>query len=604
MGRTKTTLLIAAMSIGGLAWWLCADQPSRSATAPTTSSCRDARFALDYEAHHTAMMPGTGGAGQASFDARSEIKAVVSQRCLDGSAPGHRLVWSLEDVSSASVELSGQPLHGDASNTIAALEGAHAVIDVGGDGLVTGIAFSEDAPPVFVSFARAVVGETQLPRADHGERVHQDSQQGRSVLAVEREGDELRTTKLSYHELSFVSSLPGQPVVDQDVDHFLRATLDGGGHAEAIVASETLSARAGAIGIDATWSIEMYRLDEAPPAVEDAERFAAFGRRYRLSERPSADETQRTMMERKAAGLTWTDMEGYVRGVTGDERGDAFFATLMRMHALLETKPELVWSLAGLAEDATLSSASRSFVVDLLTDARAADAQPALLATLDASREAEGYTRHVQNLAFVHQPREETARFAVREMQEGTGDVSVAAAHAVGGVVGHLEEAGEPALARELNAELLAELRGATDPDVRARLLHAVANARLVDNLPVVVDALKDDHWRVRASAIRAAARTPNELATDAIARQLGDRSASVERAALVALGDFDDTLIGEALVDRVLEVRHPSSVRPALALLDRLPGAQARSQALTNLVQITNDPALQSEILSRLSAG
>lgn len=276
-------------------------------------------------------------------------------------------------------------------------------------------------------------------------------------------------------------------------------------------------------------------------------------------------------LETRAAPLSSVSLAQAVATYAGG--GGPETAELMwRGTARLALDPALAPQLGRVATAADSPLPRRELALDLLAHTPADHAQAALREALPALRDDPGYPMFLSRLAFVAAPDAATAEVALADLAD-PGPTGDAAAHVVGSLVAHADEAGDTALGDTLLVALRAEIPRRPDA-----ALAGLGNAGRLSELPTVLAASSGPNRRAAALALRA---WHGASVRDALVRLAADDDAAVQRAALTAL-----------------EGRDLTADLPALA---EVPLASANLQLVATLVAPHADDAHAREILTGL---
>jgi hypothetical protein len=517
---------------------------ARTSTARSRAALRldfapgvEYRYDLSWQSRQDAKL-GTGdadrGAGlKGSVDLRGQLLIRTEQAHVDGWLLGFRF----RDLGVANVELQGRSLVDERD----LLTRSEALVSMAKDGSIGEVKFVEDAPEVWKQLTLALLRELEFRVVAEGSERGPFRREtigpfgfsrAQFSLSGERQVARVRETYTTLNVLPGSHAKPG--ALGVKLDSYASLQLRREGPWQSLRDLETLAVNSpdDAASVYAQVSLSLEYVGESKPA-RAASPVAAVDRR-KPGEVQLSNAAERFTLERKAAGLTRVELlEGLSAGSVPDLN-----RWLWRATGLLALEPELCVELGRLIETGRFSGHSAELALDLLAGAGTPAAQAALVSALSSSAVEQARNRNllVQRLSFIVRPTPGTVAY-VGEQYLRTRDGAVT--YALGATVGSLAQAGDTALARQWNAQLIGDLRGARSPVEEAHLLGALGNAALNENVAEVTRHVTSDSPEVRAAAGRALGHMNTPESVQALSSLLGDASAVVQREALGALAQF-----------------------------------------------------------------
>jgi hypothetical protein len=296
---------------------------------------------------------------------------------------------------------------------------------------------------------------------------------------------------------------------------------------------------------------------------------------YALAEAPGADSAEQRAMINRVGDLTIGDMVSHVLDFANAGRMDNRW--LWQATGLLQLHPEAAAELARVFEHEDLSKMGRAMILDLLASAGTKEAQKALREVLDSPSAKEDATTHAvyYNRIALTDADEETAAFAVEQFEahanDEVGPMRIATAYALGAVAEKRYAAGDKRGVEALNARLVEQLGGASEPAEKTVAIRAMGNAGLEENVDRLVQQTKDASTEVRAAAADALRKNHTAESTEALLTLLQDPEWEVQQSALTSLSRYslsvaEVTRIEELLVAGVVGSRNDPLVVSVLA--------------------------------------
>jgi len=175
--------------------------------------------------------------------------------------------------------------------------------------------------------------------------------------------------------------------------------------------------------------------------------------------------------------------------------------------ALLKLHPELCLALPGLLDTQSFSNDGQVLLVNLMTLVGHDEAQTAMRQMLSHSTftESPSFARFVEETTMFEKPNDKTIEF-LQDLQV-TGDsasIQAAASNGLGKAARVLSANGRHADAVELGQEIMTRVQNANDANERRDYLVAMANARLDEFVPDLIEEASHKDGAVRGAAIDA----------------------------------------------------------------------------------------------------
>ncbi|MEQ8278755.1 MAG: hypothetical protein RMA76_29655 [Deltaproteobacteria bacterium] len=289
-----------------------------------------------------------------------------------------------------------------------------------------------------------------------------------------------------------------------------------------------------------------------------------------LVDHPVSVHAEARAQDARIAGLTadalWSALDR--TGASGEFADHA--RMLVRATALLRKQPALVDQVGARFREPATSDAERTLLLDLLVGAGTPAAQAALTELLDEPLVRTHPERHLwdQRVSLIGAPTPATVTYASAAFARRSGVDGTTAAYVLGAVASHLPDR------RAAAAPIVERLKAAREPFERAHLISALGNAggdAFVGSIAAYADAGEPE---VRLAVAKALRKTDVEDARATLVRLSADRSAVVQRRALLSLSRMS-TLSPAELDALGAAVRTAAVAQTSLGALVNLLAAQ-----------------------------
>lgn len=561
-------------------------------------------YRVAFEVAGSVAPPGPGEAGaQDALSAALALDATLELRSYGrlGEAGDWVLGARLAQVDRLDWTLGQVPLVADGGQ---ALVGPEVTLVLAPDGAFRTLYAPADAPPALVNLFRQVLAPLEVV-VTSGARTwtwEQTNQVGDVRVAYEARAARPERLAVTRRPVQYTRLAAG-PVVGVTSavpTGESEAELDRAGHLDRVAGWEDVSVTA--LG-GAPLFHQRTRVDARLASVRKAPIATAAPARLAglvpsgLGEVSASPDSQRESLEQRAAGATF---EGLVRQLLVHGSASTFpglGAWMWQATGFFRLHPERCRDLEEVFTSPALNELGRGRVLDVLASTGTPQAQAVLRDLLDtpAAKGAGSYPLYVQRLSLVETPTPETVEYLRAKVERGDGAHTLAAAHALGAVIGRRARAGE--VDERSAAVLRAGLAAARTERDKADWLGALGNAGLEGDAPVLATYAADDAPLVRGAAADALRKVQTPAAEQVLLGLTGDPDATVQARALHALGAYplaadDFAVLGQQVASGQLQPRSYGSLvlllerqrepRPAVLLvLDAMVGRGVENQRL-----------------------
>ena len=488
---------------------------------------------------------GSGAAQQGMLEGTLHLEGELTLQALESRATGTRLRLTLRRLGRHEALFAGQALLPDAAAVQQHLpDTASAWLELDARGALQAVRFSEADPPLFRQFAQTLAAElfpSEL-RDEAGWTATESTQTGDVEAKFAFEGEDASRLTRGRTRYLKLRSAGAAVIAGQQLGSLTRFDRDAEGRLLAISQDELLDAT-GTDGrtllsrrLRLRLTFQSRQMQPLAPAAEDK----------LLVRTPSQvafeGDPELARLRGQANGMTVDELLETLEEAGNPEAIGSLDVFARRAIAALKLEPGRSQELSRLFLKAGTNPGQRELMLDLLVGAGHAEAQAVLrqlLQSPEAREHAGAYVLMVQRAGFLEQPEPETGamlnRLLGRAKAEGDVNVERATSYALGAWSSHLKP--ESAEAREALRTLEAGLAQASGDEARAHALRALGGTGSERLLDVASPHLRSASADVRAAAVDALRRAPQELATRMLLDALDtEQDRAVQRALLDAL--------------------------------------------------------------------
>ena len=256
-----------------------------------------------------------------------------------------------------------------------------------------------------------------------------------------------------------------------------------------------------------------------------------------------SENTQRKILEQQTKGITSSEMLKTLRefGINGKIGDKQLF--IMRTVAYLKLYPERTKDLIPLFNENGFSSEGKILVMGLLASSGDSKAQEVMRTLLksDAAKTDELYPLLLQNISMLETPDSRTMDFAEKlyKTSKESGKFISSSSLIVGSVAGKMIKQGNTAEGMRLNSILVKDLDEAETPEKAEKLLNAIGNAGIAENVKKAAEFAESVNPRIRASVANAVRNTQTEESEKMLLNMLSDKENIVKIQAINTLAIY-----------------------------------------------------------------
>ena len=256
-----------------------------------------------------------------------------------------------------------------------------------------------------------------------------------------------------------------------------------------------------------------------------------------------SENTQRKILEQQTKGITSSEMIKTLRefGINGKIGDKQLF--IMRTVAYLKLYPERTKDLIPIFNENGFSSEGKILVMGLLASSGDSKAQEVMRTLLksDAAKTDELYPLLLQNISLLENPDTITMDFAEKlyKTSKESGKLVSSSSLIVGSVAGKMMKQGNTAEGKKLNSMLVKDLDEAENPEKAEKLLNALGNAGIADNVKKAAEFAESVNPRIRASVANAVRNTQTEESEKMLLNMLSDKENIVKIQAINTLAIY-----------------------------------------------------------------
>ncbi|HSA32423.1 MAG TPA: HEAT repeat domain-containing protein [bacterium] len=558
----KILVPLAIIAIVIVAALLFRDKPSFSLTPGTEYRYRLSLRSEEFIAGGEGSLLSSAGIGD--ITTATDLEAHLLLRCVERTDAGYLAAFSLTDPERHDILLNDRPLIPDRLSFDALFDGQTAYAQMASDGTIGELLFSPATPPTFKRLMKNILGEIQFSLRSEGDwtaREHNRRGDYAARYRIERPLFSGTATIdkqwASYLALAPVKTAMGESKVSASftlvpaADGYCRSLRGTEETAAYDPDGEELYRYNGEV------SLSFLRAGPFSTELPSLAKLLETHERAPFSAPVRDGAAEKENLRKMAADLSFDELESLLFKVSaGELSGKEEITTLLRRaHGLLGLHPELSDRVADLCLRDDLHSDARKLILTVLTSHDLPETQAAMRKILngDTVKRDPAYPMLLQAAGFLAGPDKETAALVQGVLREEHGEKRYAAAYTLGAIVGTMRESGREEEARAHNRELVAQLEQARNGEEQQRLLVALANAGMPENVPVARRYARDGNPETRTAAAMALRKTQTEESERALFELTGDGDRNVQNTALLMLSKYrlDPRHLGE-LGDRI----------------------------------------------------
>ncbi len=539
-------LVIVALVI--VAALLFRHEPSFSLTPGTEYRYRFSLRSEEFIAGGEGSLLSSAGIGD--ITTATDLEAHLLLRCVQRTDTGYLVAFSLTDPDRHDILLNDRPLIPDRLSFDALFAGQTAYAQMTADGSIGELLFSPAAPPTFKRLMKNILGEIQLSlrpesdwtarehnrRGDYAARYRVERPLFSGAVTIDKQWD-------SYRALAPVKTAMG----DAKVSASFSLVPAADGYCRSLQGTEETAAYDPDGGelyrYNGEVSLSFLRAEPFPAELPSLAKLLETHERSPFSAPVRDRAAEKENLRKMADDLSFDELESLLLKVSaGELSGKEEITTLLRRaHGLLGLHPELNDRVADLCLRDDLHSDARKLILTVLTSHDLPETQAAMRKILngDTVKHDPAYPMLLQAAGFLATPDKETAALVQGVLREEHGEKRYAAAYTLGVIVGTMRESGRDNEARTHNRELVARLEQAESAEEQQRLLVALANAGMPENVPVARRYARDGNPETRTAAAMALRKTQTEDSERALFDLTGDGDRNVQNTALLMLSKY-----------------------------------------------------------------
>ncbi|MCU0664139.1 MAG: HEAT repeat domain-containing protein [Myxococcota bacterium] len=544
-------LLLAACAMGS--WFLWGGQEPAALRFDWKTGKRYV-YELEYATKSEVVLELNANDGTAQRDTMNGQGKLGGQLHVDCVGKEGESTWlrvAFAELHTTELQVMGQTVLSDPQKDAAALTSASALVQMGSDGQIARLRFSDQDSSLGNNYLQTIIGDIQVTLGSGASwKVHETTQMGESDAIYKlkaHRGTQASLTKSrpEYKKLYAVTS--NLEDKKQTVEGATQVEMQDG-VIDSLVGQENLAvdSEAGTALLRQSTAVRLRLIRADDIRVQSlAELLRSHAAKRDLGQIEVSDEAARRASEQQAAGMTTAhivaDLQTFANGGALPHHN----RWLWRATGALALDPEGCAQLAPLFRDPQTNATGRALIADLLVMVDNPKAQEVLIGLLsDPSAQAHpDFIDLLQSAANFSQPSKENVSLirSVLQRSEPTGttrDMHLASAHALGTAADKLRESGSAQDAAPLVRELIDRYSKAEDSDARQAFLAGLGNAAAPETEHLIAEAAKDDDPSVRQSAVTGLRKYNTPSAAEALLASVSDSNQSVQAQALSVLKD------------------------------------------------------------------
>lgn len=480
-------------------------------------------------------------AGQ--FDCRMDFSLYPVKKLDDGNM---LVEFSFDEIEKCSFIFNGKNLFYDQATKDAVFSGRKAALVITPEGKIPDIRFRKNEEQVFMSTVKLVAAYFRTNTRPAKNAAFEQDQNGsyKAVYSVDKNGGSCRITKKFNEYLSLLAFPSGISEYMQEhsvsISHVVENKMikAGEGHQQtAVYNNENILI----FRFEMDFTLELTGISDADksPRLSDFSEMKSSG----IGTVEMSENTQRKILEQQTKGITSSEMLKTLRefGINGKIGDKQLF--IMRTVAYLKLYPERTKDLIPVFNENGFSSEGKILVMGLLASSGDSKAQEVMRTLLksDAAKTDELYPLLLQNISLLENPDTITMDFAEKlyKTSKESGKLVSSSSLIVGSVAGKMMKQGNTAEGKKLNSMLVKDLDEAENPEKAEKLLNAIGNAGIADNVKKAAEFAESVNPRIRASVANAVRNTQTEESEKMLLNMLSDKENIVKIQAINTLAIY-----------------------------------------------------------------
>ena len=475
-------------------------------------------FSLKYRSDSYNYFVNPGGTDEkiaGLFDCGMNFSFYPVRKLDDGNMLAE---FSFDKIEKCSFMFNGKNLFDDRATIHALFFDRKAAFLLSPEGKISDIKFAKNEDQVFISTVKLVAAYFRTNTRPSKNKVFEQDQNGsyKALYSVDKTNDSREISKKFSEYLSLLAFPSGISEYMQEhsvsIAHVVENKMikTGEGHQQTAVYNNenTLIFR-----FEMDFALELTGISDADKSsrLSDFSEMKSSG----IGTVEMSENTQRKILEQQTKGITSSEMIKTLRefGINGKIGDKQLF--IMRTVAYLKLYPERTKDLIPIFNENGFSSEGKILVMGLLASSGDSKAQEVMRTLLksDAAKTDELYPLLLQNISLLENPDTITMDFAEKlyKTSKESGKLVSSSSLIVGSVAGKMMKQGNTAEGKKLNSMLVKDLDEAENPEKAEKLLNALGNAGIADNVKKAAEFAESVNPRIRASVANAVRNTQTE---------------------------------------------------------------------------------------------
>lgn len=503
-------------------------------------------FSLKYRSDSYNYFVNPGGTDEkiaGLFDCRMNFSIYPVRKLDDGNMLAE---FSFDKIENCSFMFNGKNLFDDRTTIQALFFDRKAAFVLSPEGKISDIKFSKNEDQVFISTVKLVAAYFRTNTRPSKNKVFEQDQNGsyKAFYSVDKNNDSREISKKFSEYLSLLAFPSGISEYMQEhsvsISHVVENKMikTGEGHQQTAVYNNenTLIFR-----FEMDFALELTVISDADKSsrLSDFSEMKSSG----IGTVEMSENTQRKILEQQTKGITSSEMLKTLRefGINGKIGDKQLF--IMRTVAYLKLYPERTKDLIPIFNENGFSSEGKILIMGLLASSGDSKAQEVMRTLLksDAAKTDELYPLLLQNISLLENPDTITMDFAEKlyKTSKESGKLVSSSSLIVGSVAGKMMKQGNTAEGKKLNSMLVKDLDEAENPEKAEKLLNALGNAGIADNVKKAAEFAESVNPRIRASVANAVRNTQTEESEKMLLNMLSDKENIVKIQAINTLAIY-----------------------------------------------------------------
>lgn len=503
-------------------------------------------FSLKYRSDSYNYFVNPGGTDEkiaGLFDCGMNFSFYPVRKLDDGNMLAE---FSFDKIEKCSFMFNGKNLFDDRATIHALFLDRKAAFLLSPEGKISDIKFAKNEDQVFISTVKLVAAYFRTNTRPSKNKVFEQDQNGsyKALYSVDKTNDSREISKKFSEYLSLLAFPSGISEYMQEhsvsIAHVVENKMikTGEGHQQTAVYNNenTLIFR-----FEMDFALELTGISDADKSsrLSDFSEMKSSG----IGTVEMSENTQRKILEQQTKGITSSEMIKTLRefGINGKIGDKQLF--IMRTVAYLKLYPERTKDLIPIFNENGFSSEGKILVMGLLASSGDSKAQEVMRTLLksDAAKTDELYPLLLQNISLLENPDTITMDFAEKlyKTSKESGKLVSSSSLIVGSVAGKMMKQGNTAEGKKLNSMLVKDLDEAENPEKAEKLLNALGNAGIADNVKKAAEFAESVNPRIRASVANAVRNTQTEESEKMLLNMLSDKENIVKIQAINTLAIY-----------------------------------------------------------------